>query len=130
MKWATITIGGILGFGGLGIAAWSLAQTTSVEMQVALVGLGATAAAIGISNILSVISTREAENADQRFDAIEKRLDYIEASISEMSNRSLPKGWVRALFYESPNEPIRGRSVGGRSYAARHDRGRTNPPTR
>jgi len=108
MKWATITIGGILGCGGLGIAAWSLAQTTSVEMQVALVGLGATAAAIGISNILSVISARESENADQRFDDIEKRLDYIEASVSEIRNRPLPKGWVRALFYESPNEPGKG----------------------
>lgn len=101
MKWAIIVIGGILGFGGLGIAAWSLAQTTSVEMQVALVGLGVTAAAIGISNILSVISAREAENADQRLRDIEKRLDYIEASVSEMSNHPVPKGWVRALFYES-----------------------------
>lgn len=87
------------------MAVWSLAQATSLEMQVALVGLGATAAAVGISNIFSAISAREAENADQRFDDIEKRLDYIEAAVLEMSNRPAPKGWVRALFYESPNGP-------------------------
>nr|WP_157797307.1 hypothetical protein [Microbacterium barkeri] len=105
MKGANTVIGALLGVGGLAVAIWSLTQAFSVEMKVALVGLGVTVAAVGISNILSVISARVGENADQRLDDIEKRLDNIEVAIRAANSRPMPKRWVRALFYKTPNRP-------------------------
>lgn len=101
-KGAAVGVGVLQVAIGLAMAIWVLTQAFSDEMKVALVGFGVTVAGIGVSYILSGIATREASNADQRFDDIERRLDNIEAAVQATNGHPVPKGWVRALFYESP----------------------------
>lgn len=105
LKGVSVGVGVLLGVGGIALAIWAFTQGFSVEIMVALVGFGVTAAGVGISNVFGVISARGAEDADQRLDDIEKRLDNIEAAIRAANSRPVPKRWVRALFCKTPNRP-------------------------
>lgn len=90
-----LTVAGVVG-GVLLFNHWP-----SVELKVAAVGLGLAVASTGIGYIFAAISANDASNADQRLDEIEARLDGIERSIQAIDPHPAPKGWVRALFYET-----------------------------
>lgn len=98
---AIVVVGLFLAVLGLVAAVWLSIVWSSIELKVAGVALGLTALSLGMSYIFSAIAANDATNTDQRLDEIEARLDGIERSLQTIDSRPLPKGWVRALFYET-----------------------------
>lgn len=94
-------LGGGLGVLGIVVGIWLGIVWPSDELKVAGVAFGVTVASVGIGFVFSAMSSNDAANTDQRLDEIEARLDGIERSAQAIDSRPAPKGWVRALFYET-----------------------------
>lgn len=102
-----IGVGVFLVVMGIVTAVWLLNLWPSMEMKIAGVALGLTVLSLGMGYIFSAMSVTDANNTELRLEVIEARLDSIERSIQATGGLPVPKGWVRALFYDtSPSVPM------------------------